>query len=85
MRNIGKEVLKQVDEQGRIVIPKKWRDKHLKNRSVVLLQVTDDEIVVKSHEPADITKYFNSLEIDIESDYDNWNDVKRELYKKRSS
>ena len=85
MRNIGKEILKQVDEQGRIVIPKKWRDKHLKNSSVVLLQVTDDEIVVKSHEPADITKYFNSFEIDIESDYDNWNDVKRELYKKRPS
>ena len=82
METIYKEVLKQVDEQGRIVIPKKWRDEHLKNSSVVLLQLTDNEIVVKSHEPVDITKYFNSLEIDIDSDYDNWNDVKRELYKK---
>lgn len=83
MEAMQNEVLKQVDEQGRIVIPKKWRDIHLKNSSIVLLQFIDGEIVVKSHEPVDITKYFNSLEIDIESDYDNWDDVKRELYKNR--
>lgn len=78
-----KEVIKQVDEQGRIVIPKKWRDEHLKKSSAVVLQIKDDEIVLKSHQPVDITKYFNSLKADIKSDLDDWDSVKRELYKKR--
>ena len=85
METHPREVIKHVDEQGRVVIPKKWRDEHLKDSSVVLLQITDGEIVVKSHQPVDITKYFNSLEVDIEADLDNWSDVKRELYKKRPS
>lgn len=77
-----KEVIKQVDEQGRIVIPKKWRDKHLKTDSVIL-EIKDGEIVLKSHQPVDITKYFNSLDIDLKSDLSNWDEVKRELYIKR--
>lgn len=77
------EVIKHVDEQGRVVIPKKWRDEHLKDSSVVLLQITDGEIIMKGHQPVDITKYFNSLDADIESDLDNWDDVKRELIKKK--
>lgn len=85
MESRQREVIKHVDEQGRVVIPKKWRDEHLKDSSVVLLQIKDGEIVVKSHQPVDITKYFNSLDADIEADLDNWDDVKRELLEKRPS
>lgn len=80
-----REIMKHVDEQGRVVIPKKWRNKHLKDSSTVILQIMDGEIIVKSHQPVDITKYFNSLDADIEADLDNWDDVKRELLKKRPS
>jgi AbrB family looped-hinge helix DNA binding protein len=77
------EVIKQVDEQGRIVIPKKWRDRNLKNSSTVVLEIKDSEIVLKSHQPVDITKHFNSLKVDLKSDLTNWDDVKRELLGKR--
>lgn len=76
------EMIKQVDEHGRIVIPKKWRDEHLKKNSIVKLEIKDDEIVLKSYEPVDITKYFNSLKADIKSDLDDWDAVKKELYRK---
>lgn len=33
----------------------------------------------------DITKHFNSLKVDIKSDLDDWNSVKKELYKKKYS
>ncbi len=78
-----KEMIKQVDEQGRIVIPKKWRDKHLKNNSAVKMEIKDGEIVLKSHQLVDITKHFDSLKVDIDADLTNWDDVKRELLKKR--
>lgn len=78
-----KEMIKQVDNQGRIVIPKKWRDKHLKKSSKVKMELKDGEIVLKCYQPVDITKYFNSLKVDIKSDLDDWDAVKKELYRKR--
>lgn len=59
-----KKMIKQVDDQGRVVIPKKWRNKHLQNGSVIL-EFRDDEIILKGHQPVDITKYFNSLDVDL--------------------
>ncbi|QUH22575.1 AbrB/MazE/SpoVT family DNA-binding domain-containing protein [Methanobacterium alkalithermotolerans] len=75
------EMIKQVDGHGRIVIPKKWRNKHLKNNSYVVLKIKDGEIILKSHEPVDITKHFNSLEVDLKSDLADWDNIKRELLK----
>jgi bifunctional DNA-binding transcriptional regulator/antitoxin component of YhaV-PrlF toxin-antitoxin module len=85
METRTKEIMKHVDEQGRVVIPKKWRNEYLKDSSTVILQIRDGEIIMKSHQPVDITKYFNSLDADIEADLDNWDDVKRELLKKKPS
>lgn len=76
------EMIKRVDEQGRVLIPKKWRDKYLKKSSTVILEVKDDQIVIKCHNPVDITKYFDSIDVDLKSDLDDWNEVKRELYLK---
>ncbi len=76
-----KELIKQVDSQGRIVIPKKWRNKHLKNNKSVTLTMLDGEIIIKSHQPVDITKHFNSLKVNLKSDISKWDDVKRELLK----
>jgi len=29
-------IMKYVDKEGRLVLPKKWRDKHLKSQAVLL-------------------------------------------------
>lgn len=81
-KSMKHEIIKQVDEQGRIVIPKKWRNEHLKESSTVKLEMKDDEIVLKSYHPVDITKYFNSIKVDIKSNLDDWDAVKKELLKK---
>jgi len=73
------EMLKHVDAQGRIVLPKKWRDKHLKDHSVVML-VKDGEIIVKANEPEDISDLIDSVELNIKSDLGDWDEVRKELY-----
>lgn len=71
-------ITKQVDRQGRIVIPKKWREKYLKNNTVVL-EVEDDHIILKSYKPGEIEELFDSVEVDLQSDLEDWKEVKREL------
>lgn len=78
MMNV-KEVIKQVDNQGRIVLPKKWRDKNLKSPSVKL-EITDDKIEILPYEPEDITDLFGSIKVDIKSDRTDWKELKKELY-----
>lgn len=74
-----KEVIKQVDNQGRIVLPKKWRDKNLKSPSVKL-KITDDKIEILPYEPEDITDSFGSIKLNIKSDMTDWKELKKELY-----
>lgn len=72
------EFLKQVDGQGRIILPKKWRDQYLKNHSVLIV-VKNDEIIVKANKTEDISDLIDSVELDIKSDLSDWDEVKREL------
>lgn len=74
-----KEIIKQVDNQGRIVLPKKWRDKNLKSSSVKL-EITDDKIEVLPYEPEDISDLFGSIKVDMKSDRTDWKEMKKELY-----
>lgn len=74
-----KEVIKQVDNQGRIVLPKKWRDKNLKSPSVKL-KITDDKIEILPYEPEYITDLFGSIKLNIKSDMTDWKELKKELY-----
>ena len=73
------EVIKNVDNQGRIVLPKKWRDKNLKSESVKL-EITDDKIEILPYEPEDITDLFGSIEVHMKSDRTDWKKMKKELY-----
>jgi len=74
------EMLKHVDAQGRVVLPKKWRDKHLKDPHSVVMLVKDGEIIVKANEPEDISDLIDSVELNIKSDLGDWGDVRKELY-----
>ncbi len=71
-------VVKEIDRQGRIVIPKKWRDKYVRSGRVIL-RIKEGSIEIVPEDSIDLTKYFDSIEVDIESDLSNWKKVKREL------
>jgi AbrB family looped-hinge helix DNA binding protein len=70
-------IIKEVDKQGRMVIPKKWRESH--GIKKVMLRVEGDRIMVLPYRPPDITKFFDRVEVDVESDLRNWKAIKREL------
>jgi bifunctional DNA-binding transcriptional regulator/antitoxin component of YhaV-PrlF toxin-antitoxin module len=63
-----------------VVLPKSWREKYVKN-GLVLLRVDGDRIIIEPYELPDLTKYFDSIEVDLKSDLTDWKAVKRELFK----
>lgn len=73
-----KVVVKELDRQGRLVIPKDWREKYAKNGKVVL-RIKEGLIEIFSEDVFDLTKYFDSVEFDLKSDLSDWHNVKREL------
>ncbi len=70
--------MKFVDNEGRVVLPKKWRDKHLKGQTV-LMKIQDGKITIEEYKLPDLTQLINSVDADIESDLDDWKGVKRDL------
>jgi len=74
-------VLKEVDEQGRIVIPASWRKKHLRGRKV-LLRPKGDVIEILPQDRVDLTAYFDAAEADLRADLADWHSVRRELRKR---
>lgn len=76
------KIMKNVDENGRLVLPKKWRDKYLEGHSVIM-EIDEDEIRIKTYKPPDILKLLNSIDVDLESDLGDWKSVKRELLEKQ--
>ena len=73
-------VVKRVDGQGRIVIPKKWREKYLKDRRVIM-RIRGDVIEIMPERVFDLTRFFDSIEVDVRSDLADWHKVKKELRK----
>lgn len=71
-------IMKYVDKEGRLVLPKKWRDKHLKGQTV-LLKIQDGKITIEEYKLPDLSKLINSVDADIEADLDDWRGVKRDL------
>ncbi len=76
------EIIKELDKQGRLVLPKNWRDRHAK-KGKVILKVEEDTIIIKPYELADLTEFFDKIEVDIKSDISNWKSVRRELLEVR--
>lgn len=71
---------KEIDDLGRIVIPKSWR-KHL-GRHVVLYHI-GDEIRVRSKKDKPLSK-LPRIEIDLASKLTDWHSVKKELLQKHA-
>ena len=70
--------IKDVDEQGRIIIPKKWRNKLLKGKKVVM-RLKDDSIEITPFRQGDLTRFFDAAVADIKSDLEDWHAVRKEL------
>ena len=73
--------VKTVDPQGRIMLPKIWRERFLKDKKAVISQ-KGDLIEITPFEEIDITKYFDSIEVDLKADLSDWHKVREELRRK---
>lgn len=71
---------KQLDPEGRLLLPKKWREKHGKN---VLIVETDEYLKIVPKKRKKLTEFFDRVKIDIKADLSDWHAVKKELYSKR--
>jgi len=73
--------LKDVDRQGRIVLPASWRKKHLRGDKV-LLRPKGNILEVVPQDRVDLTKYFDAAEVDVAADLSDWHAVRKELRKR---
>jgi len=71
-----KVVIKRVDSQGRIVIPKEWRDRF--NTDEFILVLKDDRIELYPR-VSNLTKLIDS--IDVEELPSDWHELKRKVYR----
>jgi bifunctional DNA-binding transcriptional regulator/antitoxin component of YhaV-PrlF toxin-antitoxin module len=70
--------IKNVDDQGRILLPKIWRNRYLKGKKAIV--VSKGEVVeVRPFTKPDLTEYFDSVEVDLKSDLSDWHKVRKEL------
>ncbi len=76
------EIVKDLDKQGRLVLPKNWREKYVKKGKVVL-KIENDTIIIKPYKLVDITEFFDKIEVDVKSDLSDWKSVRRELLEVR--
>jgi bifunctional DNA-binding transcriptional regulator/antitoxin component of YhaV-PrlF toxin-antitoxin module len=70
--------VKVIDDQGRIILPKNWREKYLKNKKAIV-SAKGDTIEIKPFTSIDLTEFFDKLEVDVKSDLSDWHKVRKEL------
>jgi bifunctional DNA-binding transcriptional regulator/antitoxin component of YhaV-PrlF toxin-antitoxin module len=79
---IEMEFVKALDRQGRLVLPKEWRERYAK-RGLVLVRVEGARVVVEPLELPDLTQFFDSIEVDLKAELTDWKAVKGELLEVR--
>ncbi len=70
--------VKAIDKQGRIILPKAWREKYLKTKKAIV-SAKGDTIEIKPFASIDLTEYFDKMEIDLKADLSDWHKVRKEL------
>ena len=75
--------IKEIDEQGRIVIPKDWRKGKLRGKKVLMKLKEDSSIEIVPYNSLDLTKYFDSVEIDLKNSLTDWHSLRKELRGKK--
>ena len=76
--------IRRVDRQGRIALPRDWRSKSLKGSKEVIVVEQDESLLIRPRRKADITRYFDSIEVDVDPKaFGDYAVLKRELLKHR--
>jgi bifunctional DNA-binding transcriptional regulator/antitoxin component of YhaV-PrlF toxin-antitoxin module len=70
--------IKVVDNQGRILLPKEWRDRYLKGKKAIIVY-KENVVEIRPFDKSDLTKYFDKVEVDLKSDLSDWHKVRKEL------
>ena len=70
--------IKSFDEQGRVILPKVWREKYLKNKKAIV-STKGDTIEIKPFAAVDLTEYFDKVDVDLKADLSDWHKVRKEL------
>jgi bifunctional DNA-binding transcriptional regulator/antitoxin component of YhaV-PrlF toxin-antitoxin module len=71
--------IKEIDERGRVVIPIDWRKGKLKGKKVVLKRSSDESIEILPYDKFDLTRYFDTIDVDLKSSLTDWHSLKKEL------
>jgi AbrB family looped-hinge helix DNA binding protein len=75
-----KVVIRKIDKQGRIVIPKEWRDRFGTNNFILVLNEDKIEIYPKR---SNLLKFIDSVEV--EELPEDWHGLKRKVYIRRKT
>ena len=70
--------IKSVDNQGRIMLPKKWRNRYLGDKKAIVFY-KGELVEIRPLEKTDLTKFFDKVEVDLKSDLSDWHKVRKEL------
>ena len=56
--------VKSVDNQGRILLPKDWRNRYLKGKKAIVIY-KGDLVEIRPFTKSDLTKFFDKVEVDL--------------------
>jgi len=63
------------------MLPKMWRDRYLKDKKAIVSQ-KGNVIEIRPFEDIDLTKYFDTIEVNLKADLFEWHKVREELRRK---
>jgi AbrB family looped-hinge helix DNA binding protein len=73
---MGKVVIRKIDKQGRIVIPKEWRSRFATTDFILVLNDDKVEIYPKT---SNLLKFIDSVEV--EELPEDWHELKNKVYR----
>ena len=77
--------VKNVDMQGRVALPSRWRKLMLKESKEVVITVQGDELIIKPMSKCSLTQYFDAFEIDINpAIFKDYKNLKRILLREKN-
>ena len=77
--------IKKVDSQGRIVLPRDWREKVLGDEKEVIIIKDGDFLKIIPKKKGDLTKFFDTLDLGAEfiEDLADWNEFEKKMWEEK--
>jgi len=77
-----KTEIKKVDSQGRIVLPRDWREKVLGDENEVIIIKEGDFLKIIPKKKGDLTKFFDTLDLSAEfiEELADWNEFEKKMW-----